>query len=146
VSFKNILVPTDGSEYTKGAIEKALELAELSGGKITALCVLDKSTYTNSHDAAVVNVYDTLEKEGSQATRYVTDRGKEMNIPVEEKLVDGTPAKIILQESENYDIIVMGTLGRTGLSKLIMGSVAERVVQNAKCPVMVVKSSISRKE
>jgi len=146
MSFKNILVPTDGSEYTKSAIEKALELAELSRGKITALCVLDKSTYTNSHDTAVVSVYDTLEKEGSQATKYVADRGKEMSIPVEEKLIDGTPAKIILQESENYDIIVMGTLGRTGLSKLIMGSVAEKIVQNAKCPVLVVKSSIPRKD
>ena len=53
---------------------------------------------------------------------------------------EGTPVKVILDESANYDIIVMGTLGRTGMSKLLMGSVAERVVRAASCPVMVVRA------
>jgi nucleotide-binding universal stress UspA family protein len=47
---------------------------------------------------------------------------------------------VILEESPNYDLIVMGTLGRSGMSKLLMGSVAERVVRAASCPVMVVRS------
>lgn len=147
MSFKKILVPTDGSEFTKYAVDKALELAKLSDGKVTALYVLDRSIYANSPmDTAVINVYDTLEKEGTFATGYVVEKGKEMGVEVEEKLVEGSPSKVILQESEGYDVIVMGTLGRAGISKLLMGSVAEKVVQNAKCPVMVAKSPIVNKD
>jgi len=146
MSFKNILVPTDGSEYTKHAVDTAIELATLSGGKVTALYVLDKSVYANSPmDPAVtlVNVYETLEEEGETATSYVSKKAKEANVEVEEKRIEGMPSSMILQEADagKYDIIVMGSLGRTGISKLLMGSVAEKIVQSAKCPVMVVKAS-----
>ena len=142
-------MPTDGSEFTKFAVDKAIELAGLSGGKVTALFVLDKSIYANSPmDTALINVYDTLEKEGRYATSYVCEKAKEAGVEVEEKLVEGVPSKIILQEAEagGYDVIVMGTLGRTGISKLLMGSVAEKIVQNAKCPVMVAKSPVVSKD
>ena len=140
MSFKDILLPTDGSEFTKGAVEKALELAELSGGKITALYVLDRALFSTGNNAAVSDAFGSLEREGSMATAYVAARGKERGIEVEEMTLEGSPAKMILQESEKYDIVVMGTLGRTGLSKLIIGSVADKVIQNARCPVMVVRS------
>ena len=67
---------------------------------------------------------------------YAPDTDK-LEISVKE----GTPVKVILDESANYDIIVMGTLGRTGMSKLLMGSVAERVVRASQCPVLVVRST-----
>ena len=140
MSFCNILIPTDGSEFTKNAVDKGLELAQLIGGKVTALYVVDGSAYNYSNADTNTNPYDTSEKEGIYATTYVEEKGKSMGITVEIKIVEGNPAKTILQESENYDLIVMGTLGRTGLTKLIMGSVAEKIIQNAKCPVMVVKS------
>ena len=130
MSFQNILVPTDGSEYTKAAIRKAMELAKLAGGKITALYVLDQTILTNMPmDTAVMNVYNTLEKEGKDAVDFVRDLGATENVPVELSIKEGTPVKVILDESANYDVIVMGTLGRTGMSKLLMGSVAERVVR-----------------
>lgn len=140
--FENILVPTDGSEYTKAAVKKAMELANLSGGKVTALYVLDQSVFTNMPmDTAVMNVYNTLEKEGKQAVEYVRELGAEEGIEVTVSIKEGTPVKVILDESPNFDIIVMGTLGRTGMSKLLMGSVAERVVRAAQCPVLVVRDS-----
>ncbi len=140
--FENILVPTDGSEYTKAAVKKAMELAKLSGGKVTALYVLDQSVFTNMPmDTAVMNVYNTLEKEGKQAVEYVRELGAEEGIEVAVSIKEGTPVKVILDESPNFDIIVMGTLGRTGMSKLLMGSVAERVVRAAQCPVLVVRDS-----
>ncbi|MBR7152486.1 MAG: universal stress protein, partial [Candidatus Methanomethylophilaceae archaeon] len=52
----------------------------------------------------------------------------------------GVPVNVIVDESSNYDVIVMGTLGRTGVSKFLMGSVAEKVVRASRCPVMVVKA------
>lgn len=141
MAFTNILVPTDGSEYTKAAVKKAMELAKLAGGKITALYVLDQTILTNMPmDTAVMNVYNTLEKEGKAAVDYVRDLGAEEGVPVELSIRKGTPVKVILDESPKYDIIVMGTLGRTGMSKLLMGSVAERVVRASQCPVMVVRS------
>jgi len=142
MSFNKILVPTDGSEYTKPAIASAMELAKLTGGKLTALYVLDQTVLTNMPmDTAVMNVYKTLEKEGQEAVDYVMDLAKENGVDVEVMVKEGAPVKVILDESNNYDVIVMGTLGRTGMSKLLMGSVAERVVRAASCPVLVVRSS-----
>ncbi|MCL2148476.1 MAG: universal stress protein [Methanomassiliicoccaceae archaeon] len=149
MSFKKVLVPTDGSEFTKHAVDIAIELAGLSGGRVTALYVLDRTVYANSPmDTALVNVYDALEKEGASATSYVMERAGAAGVEAEEKRIEGVPAKAILQEAEDggYDVIVMGSLGRTGISKLLMGSVAEKIVQNAKCPVMVAKSPAAAKE
>lgn len=141
MAFGKILVPTDGSEYTKPAIKQAVELAKLTGGEITALYVLDQTVLTNMPmDTAVMNVYKTLEKEGQEAVNFVLNEAKEAGVPVTVAVKEGTPVKVILEESPNYDVIVMGTLGRTGMSKLLMGSVAERVVRAASCPVMVVRA------
>ena len=142
MAFNKLLVPTDGCEYTKAAVRKAMELAKLSGGKITALYVLDQTILTNMPmDTAVMNVYNTLEKEGKEAVDFVRDLGAQESVEVEVVIKEGTPVKVILDESANYDIIVMGTLGRTGMSKLLMGSVAERVVRASQCPVLVVRAT-----
>ena len=142
MAFQNILVPTDGSEYTKAAVIKAVELAKMSGGNLTALYVLDQSILTNMPmDTAVMNVYNTLEKEGQAAVDFVKEMGEKENVPVEVMIKDGAPVKVILEQSKNFDVIVMGTLGRTGMSKLLMGSVAERVVRASDCPVLVVRAS-----
>lgn len=139
--FENILVPTDGSEYTKAAVRKAMELAKLSGGKVTALYVLDQTILTNMPmDTAVMNVYNTLEKEGKSAVDFVQELGTQEGVKTTVSIKEGAPVKVILEESAKYDIIVMGTLGRTGMSKLLMGSVAERVVRASQCPVLVVRA------
>ena len=91
-------------------------------------------------DTAVMNVYKTLEKEGQEAVDYVMNLAEKEGVAAKLEVKEGTPIKVILEESQNYDLIVMGTLGRTGMSKLLMGSVAERVVRAASCPVMVVRS------
>ena len=77
---------------------------------------------------------------------YYNWEGKENGIEAEELIVEGAPVKSIVSVSGDYDVIVMGTLGRTGFAKLMMGSVAERVVRYAKCPVMVVRASASEED
>ena len=142
MEFKNILVPTDGSEYTKTAIKAAVEFAKTVGGKITALYVLDRTMISNMPmDAAVRNVYDALATEGKEAVDVVKHMAEEAGVPVEISVKEGSPVKVILEESPKYDMIIMGTLGRTGMSKLLMGSVAERVVRASSCPVLVVRAS-----
>ncbi len=139
--FDKILVTTDGSEYTKAAIAKAMELAKLSGGTITALYVIDQSIFRNvPTDTAVMNVYHSLENEGKAAVAYVENLGEKHGVKVERKLIEGVPVEIIPRMSEDYDIVVMGTLGRSGISKLLMGSVTEKVIRSSRSPVMVVRS------
>lgn len=139
--FDRILVPTDGSEFTKTAIRTAMELAKYTGGKVTALYVVDQTLFMNVPvDSAIASVYTVLKKEGQDAVDLVRNIGNEFNVDVEVKVVDGAPVRAILEESGNHDVIVMGTLGRTGMSKLPMGSVAEKIVRHSKIPVMVVRS------
>ena len=139
--FSKILVPTDGSEYTKAAINKAAELAKVTNSSITALYVLDQTIFVNMPlDSAVSNTYTLLKKEGESAVGYVQQLCEENGIPCDIKIGEGSPVKYIVESSKDYDLIVMGTLGRTGFSKLMMGSVAERVVRYSNCPVMVIRA------
>ena len=139
--FSKILVPTDGSEYTKAAINKAVELANVTNSSITALYVLDQTIFVNMPlDSAVTNTYTLLKKEGESAVSFVKETCEKEGIPCDVLIGEGSPVKFIVESSKNFDLIVMGTLGRTGFSKLMMGSVAERVVRYSNCPVMVIRA------
>jgi len=139
--FDKILIPTDGSEFTKVAINKGLELAKCTGGRVTALYVIDQTLFANIPvDSAITNVYAVLKKEGQAAVDYVRDLGSEMGVRVDVVVVDGPPARTIIDAAKEHDVVVMGTLGRTGISKLLMGSVAERVIRYSHVPVMVIRS------
>jgi len=145
--FKRILIPTDGSENTKAAITQGLELARVLGSEVTALYVVDQASFVNfPMDATVVSIYSLLEKEGKDAVDYVVSEGQKLGVNVTPKVVEGSPAKKIVDEAENYDLVVMGTLGRTGISKLLLGSVAERVVRFAPCPVLVFRAETPGEE
>ncbi len=124
MKFQNILVPTDGSENTKTAVAKSIELAKITGGKITALYVKEKTADDSN---------------AAKATGYVAAQGKEAGVEVTELTLTGTPAEVIAKESGKYDVVVMGTLGRTGVKKMVIGSVAEKVVKNSAAPVIVVR-------
>ncbi|MFP4170768.1 MAG: universal stress protein [Methanomassiliicoccales archaeon] len=139
--FKRILIPTDGSEYTKTAIEKGVHLAKVCEAEVTALYVVDQTSFVNfPMDSTIVNVYSLLEKEGKEALDHVKNIGEEAGVKVKTRMEEGSPIRKITEASRDHDIVVMGTLGRTGMSKLLLGSVAERVVRLSHCPVMVVRA------
>jgi nucleotide-binding universal stress UspA family protein len=140
--FKKILIPTDGSEYTKAAIAQGLELARLMDAQVTALYVVDQTSFVNfPMDSTVVSIYSVLEKEGKDAVDYVLAEGQKKGVKVEAVVEEGSPVKKIIDAARTHDLVVMGTLGRTGISKLLLGSVAERVVRYAPCPVLVVRAA-----
>ncbi|MCL1984435.1 MAG: universal stress protein, partial [Methanomassiliicoccaceae archaeon] len=91
-------------------------------------------------DLEMANLYGILEREGRSAVERVAELAAPMNVSVEPKVVPGNPVKVITDESADHDLIVMGTLGRTRMAKILIGSVAEKVIKLAKCPVMVVRS------
>jgi nucleotide-binding universal stress UspA family protein len=141
VLFKKILIPTDGSEYTKAAVRKGLEMAKATGGEVTALYVVDQTSFINfPMDSTIVSVYTLLEKEGEEALEFVKKEAEALGVKVTTRIEEGSPSRKIVDLSAEHDLVVMGTLGRTGFSKLLLGSVAERVVRFAKCPVLVVRS------
>ena len=139
--LKKILIATDGSDYTKEAVSRGLSLAKVFGAEVTALYVVDQTSFVSfPMDSSIVSVYSLLENEGKKAVEDVVKEGEELGVKVTPLVVEGSPTKKIVETAADYDLVVLGTLGRSALSKLFMGSVAERVTRYAPCPVLVVRS------
>jgi nucleotide-binding universal stress UspA family protein len=140
--FRSIVIATDGSENTRNAISYGIKFAKFSGATVYALYVMDTSSLTQSFTAGKELMYELLKKEGQKAISKVKECGEASGVEVKEVLMEGHPSKEIIDFAENKDIdlIVMGTLGKTGLNRFLMGSVAEKVVRNSKVPVMVVRT------
>lgn len=126
---KRILLATDGSQFNEAAAGAAGHLAKHSDLPVTVVSVT-----TASHS-------DARRKEAEYAVADRIEQLKGMGIKAEGKVVEGRPDEAIVKFAEDVgaDLIVMGSHGRTGLSKILLGSVAERVIGQAACPVLVVK-------
>jgi nucleotide-binding universal stress UspA family protein len=139
VGWKKALVATDGSRFSKAASEKAIDFAKSYGGELKVVSVVDvpaefygESPKTvegliNKAKGFVEDVKRQAEAAGVRAETFV--RGGEAY----QKIVE-------LAKELNVDTIVMGSHGRTGIKRLLMGSVAEKVIGYAPCPVLVVKA------
>lgn len=140
--YRNIVIATDGSEYSKRAISYGIELAKISGAMVHALHVVDTtSSISQSWTVGKGSIYEILKKEGEKAISEIKEREEASGIEVKEVLLEGHPSNEIIDfaENNNIDLIVMGTLGKTGLDRYMMGSVAEKVVRGSKVPVLVVR-------
>ncbi|MCD6145434.1 MAG: universal stress protein [Methanosarcinales archaeon] len=140
--YKKILIATDGSDNTRKAIKYGIELARIADADVYAVYVLDAGAFAAlPMDAAWESMYELLRTEGSEALKYVEDAGSEAGVPVEGVILDGHPAhEIVDYATENeIDLIVMGTLGRTGLDRILLGSVASKVVHTSDIPVMIIR-------
>jgi len=141
--YRNIVVATDGSENSQRAISYGVEIAKLSGATVHALYVVDTTSFSSiPMDAGWEIMYETLRKEGEKAISEVKKHGEVSGVEVREVLLEGHPSNEIIDfaENNNADLIVVGTLGKTGLDRFLMGSVAEKVVRGSKVPVLVVRS------
>jgi nucleotide-binding universal stress UspA family protein len=145
--FKKIILATDGSTYSENAVEYAIELARISKAKISAIYVVDTGVFaTIPMDAAWENIYELLKKEGNEATEKVEAEARRSDVEFECFVIEGHPAEEIVKLSENIraDLIVMGTLGKRGLDRFLLGSVAEKVSRTSKVPVMIVRGEKPR--
>lgn len=139
--YKKILIATDGSEYTKRAVEYGIEAAKSTGAKLYTIYVIDTRAYDSLPESAPIEyAYSLLRQEGEAATEYVAERARAIGLEVERILAQGHPAdKIIKYADENsIDLIVVGTFGKGGFNRILLGSVASKVIRNAKIPVIVV--------
>jgi len=139
--IRRILIATDGSDYTKDAVTTGLKLAKVLGAEVTALYVIDQTSFvTFPVDSSIVSVYPQLESEGKRAVEDVRKEGEELGVKVTTVVAEGSPTRKIVEVASDFDLVVMGTLGRSALGKLFIGSVAERVTRYAPCPVLVVRA------
>jgi nucleotide-binding universal stress UspA family protein len=122
-------------------VSKGLKLAKILGAEVTALYVIDQTSFVSfPMDSTIVSVYSLLENEGKRAVDEVKAEGDQLGVNVTPVVVEGSPTRKIIEMAADFDLVVMGTLGRSAISKLFMGSVAERVTRYAPCPVLVVRA------
>lgn len=147
--YKKILLPTDGSKYAEKASKHAIWIAGHSGAEIIAINVVDTSSLVGlPAEDLTVKVTEILKEEGKRSLETISeileDTKKEFDLQKSIKLTmetkEGSPADAILKtmEEEDVDLIVMGTSGKHGLDRFLLGSVTEKVVRSAKCPVLAV--------
>jgi len=139
--IRNILIATDGSEYTKKAVDHGIELAINTGAKLQAIYVVDTGAYKSIPLSSPMEyAFSLLRQEGDAAIKYVADTAEAAGLEAEGIIVEGHPAEEIIKyaETNSIDLIVMGILGKSGLDRFLMGSVADKIVRNSKIPVIAV--------
>jgi nucleotide-binding universal stress UspA family protein len=139
--YDRILLPTDGSDAMASVVEHAAGLAAHHGATLQALYVANTTSLSDlPADAGWENVTEALHREGETAVAAVEDRAAEHEVPVESEIREGSPATEILEHTAetDCDLVVMGTHGRSGVDRLLLGSVAERVVRSSAVPVLTI--------
>ena len=138
--YNKILVPTDGSDFAKNAQKHALFLAKVTGAEIIAVSVAENNFVKGLPLDDEVYQLNQILKERSEENLKEFDDLNEDNLKITHVVREGSPAKVILEvaKEEAVDLIVMGSSGKSGFDRFIMGSVADKVVNSAKCAVLVV--------
>jgi len=153
--YQHILIPVDGSEEAKKAALDGLSLASLIGARVTAIHIIEHPHFfgemlsigdmvpLESPEMKESDMYKGLERMGQEAVDFVKQEGEKLGVEVATYLMEGHPADQIVKLSEEYDLIVISALGRSCVSDLLMGGVADKVARHAKCPILIVRSKDS---
>jgi len=144
ISIENVLFATDFSKYSNDALPYALSIARKYGAKLIALHVIESTTLGNAIPTVEVQAI------AAQALREATEEMKGLesrlkDVPHETMIRRGDISEEIASiiDSRQIDLIVVGTHGRTGVSRLVVGSVAEKIFRQATCPVLTVGPDVS---
>ena len=138
--FDHVLCPIDFSESSRHATELAAKLAEPGGAGITLLHVLELPV-AYSGDPHVPGFIEGLDKKAAHLLeQWANDVRAKVSVPVTTRSTIGSPggqALAALADDPTFDLVVMGSHGRTGIRRVLLGSVAEKVVRHAACPVLI---------
>ena len=142
--YKKILMPTDGSTCSQKAITEGLEVAKSMRAKVTFLYAVENissSLWISPESVPYgLELIEDLKRVGSEALSKASELAKAAGVEAEIKLVEARPVEAILSEAKNHDMIVMGTHGRSGLDRFMLGSVTEAVLHRSDKPVLVLRS------
>jgi len=138
-----ILVPVDFSDCSRDALQYATLMAKQFEAKVVLVHVIESQGLSGGFSLSVEERENAIEAVGSKLLADAAEPLEGDGISVAREVRRGVPYQEILKGAEEHgaDLIVMGTNGRTGLERLVVGSVAERVVQMAKCPVLTVHAA-----
>jgi nucleotide-binding universal stress UspA family protein len=138
IGWKKILIATDGSKFSEAAAERAIGFAKAYGGELTIVSVVDvPAEFYGEAPEAWDNLVTQAKGFVDKTSQLAEASGVRAQAVVRE--AETWKAIVELAEKQQTDTIVMGSHGRTGLKRLLMGSVTEKVIGNAPCPVLVVK-------
>lgn len=146
--YKKILLPTDGSQNAHKAAEHAIWIANMSNAEVIVLYVLDTSLFSGlPSEVTITKVKEMLKNEGMKSFDEISDMAlkykEKLNIEINLTFTskEGRPSRVIRKtiDDEGVDLVVMGTSGKHGMDRFLLGSVAEKVVRTASCPVLVVR-------
>jgi nucleotide-binding universal stress UspA family protein len=141
--YRRILVPVDGSDTSNKALINALQLARDAGGRVLLVHALDELVYLTGFEYSV----DTIKIAREQATRVLDDAkavAQSAGVAYEQRLIESPGTRLgdcIAAEARQWeaDLIVLGTHGRRGVGRVLLGSGAEQIIRNAPVPVLVVR-------
>lgn len=138
MSYDDILVPTDGSEGAEVAVAHAAEIAEKFGSKVHLIYVIDVRVSSTSE--LITNVMGQFQEIGETALESISDEFHRRDIDTVAEMTEGVPHQEINEyaEENDVDLIVMGTHGRTGLDRVLVGSTTEKLVRTCEIPIMTV--------
>ncbi|ARS90580.1 universal stress protein [Natrarchaeobaculum aegyptiacum] len=139
--YDQLLAPTDGSPEVEQALEYAVDLAREHDATIRGLYVVNAAGYVGlPMETAWDGVSDVLRGDGERALRRLEEIVPS-DIPVETVVREGSPSRAIVEEAEtsDCDLVVMGTHGRGGIDRLLLGSITECVVRRAPVPVLTIQ-------
>lgn len=143
-NYRSILLPVDFSATSVNALWRAAEMARSYGAILTLLHVaepIDLSGYTNEGDGSEEDFLDSQLDYAEKALHEFTSNAPLEGIQVYTRVVHGRPGRKIIEyaDEEGIDLIIIPSLGKSGLERLLMGSTVNKVVHRANCPVMVLK-------
>ena len=140
--FKNILVPYDGSSHSKHSFKVALDMSKKYNSKLSVVTVLDTSTGYWAHTSIWDNAISGAKTLVTREFESFESAAKKAKVSFHSKIIEShstTKAIVSYSKSKKIDLIVMGAHGKTGLDKLILGSVSNSVVHRVRCPVLIVR-------
>ncbi len=143
--YGKMLLPVDGSEVSNHAAEQGLLLAKALGSRVIFQYVVDISIVTLPDAELGITNIEAIRKsfteQGYKVIGALSSSAKEMDVGFEALITEGDVHDEILKtaEEKGVDLIVMGTHGRRGLNRLLLGSVAESVTKRAHCPVLLIR-------
>ena len=146
ITYNRILLPTDGSEASEKATEHAVDIAARRDATLHALHVIDggpDSTPDSGHLAA-----DELRNEGKKSVEAVAERAENADVTVETVVDAGVAYQSIVEyvDANDINLVVMGTRGRSGIHRFLLGSVAEKVIRTVDAPVLTVRPDLNAEE
>ena len=148
LNFKDItkiLIPTDGSDSSMRAAEYGMNVAKMLGAQVMVVYVIDSVVLDEARPLFKVGEHEDVElklkQAGQRYINYVLGLAEKQGVKAASSIAKGRPFDVIvhLAEDSNANLIVMGIHGRRGSDRILIGSVAERVIEYSPCPVLVVK-------